>query len=135
MNKIKLDQKAPYIEVYADWHKKGYPGKTYYEKALYDVKKGNAIIIGSNAIKLIKRLKPLKERVLERDKYICQYCGKYGDTIDHLIPQSEYKIHTTEETVVCACKRCNNLKANKPMYQFIKELMKEEIITFIDKKF
>jgi len=131
---VKLDQKAPYIEVYADWHKSGIPGKTFYEKAMYDVKKGNAIIIAPNAIKLIKKLKPLKDRVLERDNYTCQYCGEKGDTIDHIVPQSKYKIHTTEEMVVCACKRCNQLKANRPMHEFIKDLMKEKMKKLIDEQ-
>jgi hypothetical protein len=135
MDEIKLDPKANYIKVHADWHKSGIPGKTFYEKALYEVNKGYAEVIASDAIKLTVKLPPLKERVLKRDKNICQYCGEYGDTIDHIIPQSEYKIFTTEEMTVCACKRCNQLKANKPMHVFIKELMKEQMIKLINDTF
>ncbi|WP_050613316.1 HNH endonuclease [Bacillus testis] len=131
---MKLDPKADYIKVHADWHKAGIPGKTFYEKALYEVNKGYAIVVAPDAIKLTVKLPPLKERVLKRDKYTCQYCGKYGDTIDHLIPQSVYKIFTTEEMAVCACKRCNQLKSDKPMHVFIKELMKERILEMIDKE-
>ncbi|MCA1029304.1 HNH endonuclease [Cytobacillus kochii] len=134
MNDLKLDNKADYIKVYADWHNSGIPGRTFYEKALYEVNKGYAEIIAPDAIKLTVKLPPLKERVLKRDNNICQYCGGHGDTIDHLIPQSQYKIFTTEEMTVCACKRCNQLKANKPMHVFIKELMKEELIKYINEK-
>ncbi|MFS0591730.1 HNH endonuclease [Cytobacillus horneckiae] len=134
MAKIKLNPKADFIKVHAEWHKNGIPGRTFYEKALYEVNKGYAEVIAEDSIRLTVKLPPLKDRVLKRDNYVCQYCGNYGDTIDHLIPQSQYKIFTTEEMTVCACKRCNQLKADKPMHVFIKELMKEELIKFIDKK-
>lgn len=131
---MELDNKAPFIKVYADWHKEGKAGRTFYEKALYEVKKGYAEIIAPDSIKLTVQLPPLKERILKRDKNVCQYCGEYGNTIDHLIPQSEYKIFTTEEMVVCACRRCNQLKANKPMHVFIKELMKQKLMNFVEKE-
>ncbi|MFJ7982300.1 HNH endonuclease [Lysinibacillus xylanilyticus] len=131
---MELDNSSPFIKVEADWHKDGRLGRTFYEKALYEVKKGYAVVVAPDTIKLTVKLPPLKERVLKRDKNICQYCGEYGNTIDHIVPQSEYKIFTTEEMVVCACRRCNKLKANKPIHVFIKELMKDELIKFIDNK-
>jgi hypothetical protein len=121
---MKLDQKASYIEVHADFFEHGKPGRTFYQKAMYDVKRGVAEIISPTAIKLLVQEKPLKQRILERDKNTCQYCGRYGDTIDHVIPQSKYKIHTTDEIVVCACKRCNSLKGDMPVHVFIRKLIK-----------
>lgn len=124
---MKLDHRASYIEVYADFFEHGKPGRTFYQKAMYDVKRGVAKIISPTAIKLILQEKPLKQRILERDKNVCQYCGKYGDTIDHVIPQSKYKIHTTDEIVVCACQKCNTLKSNRPVHEFLKDLIKQQM--------
>lgn len=50
--------------------------------------------------------------VLERDENTCIYCGKYGDTIDHIIPQSRGGGNTWGNTA-CACEKCNNRKADR----------------------
>lgn len=59
--------------------------------------------------KSVKR--DMKERVLYRDNYICHYCGYFGDTVDHLIPQSKGGIND-ESNLVCSCEDCNQKKAN-----------------------
>lgn len=56
--------------------------------------------------------------VLARDKKICQFthCGKFGDTMDHVIPRSRGGKHVWEN-VVAACKRCNAKKDDKTLEQ------------------
>ena len=79
--------------------------KVYKEDIIYSTKKCN--------------YKFLKEEILERDNYICYYCGKFGKTVDHIIPISkggEWK----EDNLVCCCRKCNTLKADKNKEQFIK---------------
>ena len=127
---MKLDPNADFIEVYADWHTKGIPSKTHYQKAMQDVSKGVAEITSPTSIKLLVREGPLRERILKRDKNICQYCGKYGDTIDHISPRSKYG-YTSDENCVCACYRCNQLKKDKPFHVFIKDLVKEELLEIV----
>ena len=53
-----------------------------------------------------------KRGVLERDDYKCAFCGKYGDTIDHVMPRSRGGKNSWLNTV-SACKRCNGRKANR----------------------
>lgn len=49
--------------------------------------------------------------ILIRDDYTCQYCGKYGDTIDHIMPKSRGGGNTWANLCV-ACFDCNNAKSD-----------------------
>lgn len=68
-------------------------------------------------VRLNKMVKPRRSRkisfsrrgVLVRDNFTCAYCGGYGDTIDHVIPQSKGG-GSTYENCVTACKKCNSKK-------------------------
>jgi 5-methylcytosine-specific restriction endonuclease McrA len=61
-----------------------------------------------------------KKMVLDRDDYVCQYCGEKAAgkaaTVDHVIPQCQGGRDTWENTV-CACKPCNGIKANRTPVQ------------------
>ena len=65
---------------------------------------------------LVKRPRPEKKltryEVFQRDKYICQYCGRQTRelTLDHVIPRHKGGRHIWEN-VVSACIPCNNRKA------------------------
>lgn len=50
--------------------------------------------------------------MLRRDKYICRYCRKYGDTVDHVIPESRGGA-TSWLNCVAACEACNAAKGNR----------------------
>jgi 5-methylcytosine-specific restriction endonuclease McrA len=50
--------------------------------------------------------------VLARDNKTCAYCGKHGDTMDHVVPRARGGRHVWEN-VVAACKRCNAKKDDK----------------------
>lgn len=49
--------------------------------------------------------------VLIRDDWTCQYCGKFGDTIDHIIPKSRGGGNTWGN-LCAACKDCNGSKGD-----------------------
>lgn len=55
-------------------------------------------------------------RVLARDRYTCQYCGKTFPrrelNLDHVIPR-RYGGTTTWDNVVCCCKACNRKKGGR----------------------
>ena len=50
-----------------------------------------------------------RKGVLMRDGYRCAYCGKYGDTIDHVVPQA-LGGEDSWTNCVCACTFCNGFK-------------------------
>lgn len=57
---------------------------------------------------------PSSWEVFYRDNNTCQYCGKAGDTIDHVIPKSQGGKRTWTN-LVCCCQSCNTTKgANTP---------------------
>lgn len=51
----------------------------------------------------------LRLRVLERDSYICAYCGNEADTADHIVAKDN---GGTDEmsNLVAACNPCNGRK-------------------------
>ncbi len=55
-------------------------------------------------------------RILVRDKFRCQYCGKKGTafelTLDHIVPKSKGG-KMIAENLVAACRPCNNRKADR----------------------
>ncbi|MFZ9893137.1 MAG: HNH endonuclease [Candidatus Nanopelagicaceae bacterium] len=54
----------------------------------------------------------LREKILIRDQSICQYCGQYGNTIDHIIPLSKGGLDI-EDNLCVACNRCNSGKRDR----------------------
>ena len=58
------------------------------------------------------KTKNLNESVLERDNYVCIYCGGDASTIDHMIPKSKGGL-TVAKNCVAACKQCNSKKADR----------------------
>jgi 5-methylcytosine-specific restriction endonuclease McrA len=80
-----------------------------------------------------KNLKPkspfsskVKERILKRDKYQCQWCGKKKSkttflAVDHLIPEDE-EGKGTYDNGITLCYDCNNLKKNLGVSSFGKKM-------------
>lgn len=62
----------------------------------------------------------LRWRVLERDNFLCHYCGSQADTVDHIIPMIDGG-ETTQGNLVAACKRCNRTKGRQGYDEFLKE--------------
>ncbi|MNB87744.1 HNH endonuclease [compost metagenome] len=63
--------------------------------------------------------KAKKLKVLKRDKYICRYCGSYGDTVDHIVPMSKGG-RNAMKNLVCACFKCNQERGNMEFTEFLK---------------
>ena len=55
-----------------------------------------------------------RDKVLERDAYTCQYCGKSASelTLDHVIPRRLGGSHTWEN-LATACRQCNHKKGGR----------------------
>ena len=59
----------------------------------------------------------IRERILIRDGYCCQYCGSEdATTVDHVLPISKGGTDDPDN-LVAACTRCNYSKGNR-MGQF-----------------
>jgi 5-methylcytosine-specific restriction endonuclease McrA len=50
--------------------------------------------------------------LMRRDNYLCGYCGRRAETIDHVVPRSRGGTHTWENCVA-SCMRCNHSKADR----------------------
>ncbi|MGC3955484.1 MAG: HNH endonuclease [Propionicimonas sp.] len=53
-----------------------------------------------------------RANVLRRDRWTCAYCGRTGNTWDHIVPRSRGGRSTWTNTVA-ACLACNGLKADR----------------------
>ena len=53
-----------------------------------------------------------RANVLRRDRWSCAYCGRTGNTWDHILPRSRGGRSTWTNTVA-ACLACNGLKADR----------------------
>jgi 5-methylcytosine-specific restriction endonuclease McrA len=89
--------------------KSKFTAKISYEKAIIHLKEGSARILDQHTIIKIMSRRQMKKYILERDNYICHYCGEYGDTVDHKIPRSKGGC-STPKNLVCCCHECNQRK-------------------------
>ncbi|WP_264842316.1 HNH endonuclease [Caldinitratiruptor microaerophilus] len=81
-----------------------------------EVRLARAKWVGKDKIRL--RFDPFAERhirlkVLARDNYTCYWCGRPGDTVDHIIPWSRGG-RTTMTNLVTACRECNGERGDLP---------------------
>jgi 5-methylcytosine-specific restriction endonuclease McrA len=57
-----------------------------------------------------------RKNILMRDRYVCQYCAKTGQsaslTLDHVVPRSRGG-ETAWENLVACCHECNNRKGSR----------------------
>ena len=53
--------------------------------------------------------KTLKKYIMERDNWICAYCGEAASEMDHIMPK-HLGGKDIPSNLVAACSRCNNLK-------------------------
>jgi hypothetical protein len=65
--------------------------------------------------------------ILRRDDFICQYCGEYGNTIDHVFPESRGG-ENTWWNLATACVDCNGKKADRTPEEAGMKLFREPFI-------
>ncbi|GFN31177.1 hypothetical protein PCURB6_14370 [Paenibacillus curdlanolyticus] len=85
------------------------------------VNEGAAGIIHPRLIHKLYTKSDFRLLILQRDNYVCRYCGRYGDTIDHVLPKSKGGL-SSPMNCVCACSECNLLKADKLHFPFSNEI-------------
>jgi hypothetical protein len=75
------------------------------------VQEGAAGILHPRLIHKLYTKSDFRLLILQRDNYVCHYCGRFGDTIDHVFPKSKGGL-STPANCVCACSDCNLKKAD-----------------------
>lgn len=88
-----------------------------------EVRLNRAKWIGPSKIRL--RFDPfayryIRLKVLERDGYICYWCGGPGETMDHIVPWSKGG-RTTMDNCICACLECNGQRGDTPAAEFARQ--------------
>jgi hypothetical protein len=71
--------------------------------------------MGKSALKKsgsTRRWRQIREVILRRDQYTCQYCGGDATTVDHVIPISRGG-NDYPDNLVAACTRCNYSKSDR----------------------
>jgi HNH endonuclease len=54
----------------------------------------------------------VRVRILERDSYVCRYCGAAADSVDHVVPRRKGGSHD-DDNLVAACRMCNSRKQHR----------------------
>ncbi|MFF2531212.1 HNH endonuclease [Brevibacillus sp. NPDC058079] len=68
-----------------------------------------------------------RQEILNRDQFICHYCGEFGDTLDHILAESCGGLLTPQNSV-CACFGCNNEKGDMSYEDFIQNRRKIDVL-------
>lgn len=59
----------------------------------------------------------LRESILERDGFLCRYCGGPANTVDHVLPVDKGGTHD-RSNLVAACGTCNASKGNRTLQEW-----------------
>lgn len=95
-----------------------------WRKAVLLIIKQKAMLISEKVLKLVhyiqlphtlKANRLSRKKILERDGFECQYCGRKSNlTLDHIVPRSKGGKNSWEN-LVTACEPCNLRKGNKSL--------------------
>ena len=72
-----------------------------------------SVVRVSQVIMPRRSFRPSKQAILARDRGVCQYCGRPGDSIDHIVPRSRGGAVADWHNLVTACRPCNGRKADR----------------------
>lgn len=62
----------------------------------------------------------IQREVFARDADTCQYCGRVGDTLDHVWPWSQGGTHHVRN-LVASCQQCNSIAGERVFTEFLKK--------------
>jgi hypothetical protein len=59
----------------------------------------------------------VRVKIIERDRYLCAYCGGLAKTVDHVHPVDKGGTHEARN-LVAACHKCNSAKGKKTLVEW-----------------
>ena len=62
----------------------------------------------------------IRKAVMERDAYVCVYCGDAATDCDHVYPWSNGGTHHVTN-LVASCERCNSIAGARVFTEFVKK--------------
>ncbi len=64
----------------------------------------------------------LRKEILQRDNFLCRYCGNLANSVDHIKPRSRGGYHT-KDNLVAACRACNSRKKNHTLEEWARRVL------------
>ena len=62
-----------------------------------------------------------RTKILQRDGYVCYYCGDEATQVDHVIPISKApELVVSDENAVACCAQCNRKKGDRSQAAFFR---------------
>lgn len=58
------------------------------------------------------RWRKIRERIINRDRGICQQCGNEGDSVDHIVPRNQGGTDD-DFNLQLLCRQCNSSKGGR----------------------
>jgi 5-methylcytosine-specific restriction endonuclease McrA len=58
------------------------------------------------------RWRKIRQRIINRDRGLCQQCGNEGDSVDHIVPRSQGGTDD-DENLQLLCRTCNSSKGGR----------------------
>lgn len=63
-----------------------------------------------------KRWAVLRRKVLLRDRYTCQHCGRFGNNVDHAVPVAQGGLEWDTDNLQALCRSCHSRKTAKEVW-------------------
>ena len=82
---------------------------------------------GTSQGKFRESWRQISKRILERDSYVCHYCGDFADTTDHEVPLVKGGSDDDDNLVAC-CKLCNSKKHRKSYEEFCQQSIRDHVV-------
>lgn len=106
------EHEAEYLANHQRWARSS--GKQYQHKYNTVTRNRNSTKQNQYQFYRSRQWQSLRREVLDRDHYICQYCGRPNSkTVDHIVPiEYDETLKTSIDNLATICRKCHRLKTD-----------------------